>query len=112
MWLMFACRSAVFAGITSILVKCGIQKTDSTVATAVRTIVVSVFSWIIVGITGGVHRLSSITCSSCLFLILSGVATGASWLSFYHALQIGPESGVVPVDKLSILVTALVSYFV
>ena len=105
MWLMFAVGSALFAGLTSILAKCGIRKTDSTVATAIRTIVVLLFSWAMVFLVGSQDRLGSIGGKTLLFLILSGLATGGSWLCYYRALQDGPASLVVPIDKLSILVT-------
>lgn len=112
MWLMYAARSAFFAGITSILAKCGIRRTDSTVATAVRTAVVLIFSWLIAGIAGSVDQVRSIDGKTLGFLILSGIATGASWLCYYRALQDGPASVVAPVDKLSVLVTVLFSYAV
>lgn len=112
MWLMYAAGSAFFAGITSILAKCGIRRTDSTVATAVRTAVVLIFSWLIAGIAGSVDQVRSIDGKTLGFLILSGIATGASWLCYYRALQDGPASVVAPVDKLSVLVTVLFSYVV
>ena len=112
MWLLFAIGSAFFAGVTSILAKCGIRKTDSTVATAVRTVVVLIFSWIMVFAAGSFDQTSSISGTTLLFLILSGAATGASWLCYYRALQDGPASVVVPIDKLSILVTVAFSYLV
>lgn len=94
------------------LAKCGIRKTDSTVATAIRTIVVLVFSWLMVFIVGSQTQLSAISGNTLLFLILSGLATGASWLCYYKALQDGPASVVAPIDKLSILVTILFSWLV
>lgn len=109
---MFAVGSALFAGLTSILAKCGIRKTDSTVATAIRTIVVLLFSWAMVFLVGSQDRLGSIGGKTLLFLVLSGLATGGSWLCYYRALQDGPASLVVPIDKLSILVTVLFSYVV
>ena len=105
MWILYATGSAFFAGITSILAKCGISKTDSDVATAIRTIVVLVFSWVMTLITGTLSGITEISEKTLLFLVLSGFATGASWLCFYRALQDGPASIVVPIDKLSILVT-------
>lgn len=105
MWLMFAVGSALFAGLTSILAKCGIRKTDSTVATAIRTIVVLIFSWAMVFLVGSQNQLGSIGGKTLLFLVLSGLATGASWLCYFRALQDGPASLVAPIDKLSILVT-------
>lgn len=112
MWLMFAVGSALFAGLTSILAKCGIRKTDSTVATAIRTIVVLIFSWAMVFLVGSQNQLGSIGGKTLLFLVLSGLATGGSWLCYYRALQDGPASLVAPIDKLSILVTVLFSYVV
>ena len=112
MWILFAFGSALFAGLTSILAKCGIRQTDSTVATAIRTIVVLIFSWLMVLIVGSQNQLSGISGKTLLFLILSGLATGGSWLCYYKALQDGPASVVVPIDKLSILVTVLFSYVV
>ena len=109
---MYAAGSAFFAGITSILAKCGIRRTDSTVATAVRTAVVLIFSWLIAGIAGSVDQVRSIDGKTLGFLILSGIATGASWRCYYRALQDGPTSVVAPVDKLSVLVTVLFSYAV
>ena len=107
-----AVGSALFAGLTSILAKCGIRKTDSTVATAIRTIVVLIFSWAMVFLVGSQNQLGSIGGKTLLFLVLSGLATGGSWLCYYRALQDGPASLVVPIDKLSILVTVLFSYVV
>lgn len=112
MWILFAFGSALLAGLTSILAKCGIRKTDSTVATAIRTIVVLAFSWLMVFVVGSQGTISSISGKTLLFLVLSGLATGASWLCYYKALQDGPASVVVPIDKLSILVTVLFSYLV
>lgn len=112
MWLFYAISSAFFAGVTSILAKCGIRKTDSTVATAVRTIVILIFSWSIVLIVGSQDQITEISGRTLLFLILSGAATGASWLCYYRALQEGPASVVAPIDKLSVLVTVAFSYFV
>lgn len=112
MWVLYAFGSALFAGLTAILAKCGIRKTDSTVATAIRTIVVLIFSWLMVFIAGSQDTLSAIGGKTLLFLILSGLATGASWLCYFHALQDGPASVVAPIDKLSILVTILFSYLV
>lgn len=107
MWLVFAIDSAFFAGITSILAKCGIQKTDSTVATAIRTIVVLIFSWLMVVITGTIGEISSIQGKTLLFLILSGLSTGASWLFYFHAIQIGNINKVVAIDKSSTVLTIL-----
>ena len=101
MWILYAVGSAFFAGITSILAKCGIKKTDSDVATAIRTIVVLLFSWMMVLITGSGKGIMQIDGKTMLFLILSGLATGASWLCYFHALQIGDVNKVVPIDKSS-----------
>ena len=101
MWILYAFGSALFAGLTAVLAKCGIRKTDSTVATAIRTIVVLAFSWLMVFIVGSQERLSAISEKTLLFLILSGLATGASWLCYFRALQIGDINKVVPVDKSS-----------
>lgn len=111
-WLWYALWSAVFASLTSILGKVGIEGVESNLGTAIRTIVVLVMAWIMVFITGKQHTIKSIDKKSRLFLILSGFATGASWLCYYRALQSGPASVVVPIDKLSILVTILFSYLV
>src|SRR5574344_1551229 len=112
MWILFAFGSALFAGLTSILAKCGIRQTDSTVATAIRTIVVLLFSWLMVWIVVSQSHLSEISGKTLLFLVLSELSTGGSWLCYYKALQDGPASVVVPIDKLSILVTIIFSYFV
>ena len=110
MWLLFAILSSVFAAITSILAKIGIENVNSNLATAIRTVVVLAFSWIMVFITGGAGGIFSIEKKSWIFLILSGLSTGISWLCYYKALQLGEASKVVPIDKLSILVTILFSY--
>ncbi len=112
MWILSAFGSALFAGLTAILAKCGIRKTDSTVATAIRTIVVLAFSWLMVFIVGSQDTIGDISGKTLLFLVLSGLATGGSWLCYYKALQDGPASVVVPIDKLSILVPIACSYFV
>ena len=112
MWIVYAFGSAIFAGLTSILAKCGIRQTDSTVATAIRTIVVLAFSWLMVFVAGSQGQIGSIEGKTLIFLILSGLATGASWLCYYKALQDGLAGVVVPIDKLSILVTIAFSYFV
>ena len=112
MWLLYAVGSSFFAGITSIFAKCGIKKTDSDVATAIRTIVVLLFSWLMVLITGTGGQITQISGKTFLFLVLSGLATGASWLCYYRALQTGQASVVVPIDKLSILVTIAFSWIV
>ena len=112
MWIAYAFGSALFAGLTSILAKCGIKKTDSTVATALRTIVVLVFSWLMVLVTGANHNFAAVSGKTWCFLILSGLATGASWLCYFKARKDGLASVVVPIDKLSILVTIVFSYVV
>ncbi len=109
MWLLYAFLSALFAGLTSILAKCGIKKTDSNVATAVRTIVVLIFSWIMVFIVGAQEEIGSITMKTWVFLILSGLATGASWLCYFKALQIGDVNKVVPIDKSSTILSILLA---
>ena len=111
MWIFYAAGSAFFAGITSILAKCGIQKTDSTVATALRTIVVLLFSWGIAWIAGSVEQIWNIDGRTLLFLVLSGAATGASWLCYYRALQLGDINKVVPIDKSSTVLTILLALF-
>lgn len=112
MWLGFAVGSAFFAGITSILAKCGIKKTDSYVATAIRTVVVVVFSWFIVLLTGVGSEIYSLSLKSLSFLILSGLATGASWLCYFKALQIGDVNKVVPIDKSSTVITILLAFLI
>ena len=112
MWLLYAAGSAFFAGVTSVLAKCGIRKTNSTVATAVRTMVILVFSWVIVLAAGSADQMGDVSGRTFVFLILSGAATGASCLCYYRALQEGPAIIVAPIDKLSVLVTAAFSYFV
>ena len=110
MWIVFAFGSAFFAGITAILAKCGIRKTDSTVATAIRTIVVLAFSWLMVLIAGSGGQIASIDEKTWLFLVLSGLATGASWLCYFKALQLGDINKVVPVDKSSVILTILLAF--
>ena len=109
MWLLFAVGSAFFAGVTSILAKCGIKKTDSTVATAVRTVVILIFSWLIVFIVGSQNQIKDIDGKSLIFLILSGAATGASWLCYFKALQLGNINKVVPIDKSSTILTIILA---
>ena len=110
MWIFCAAGSALFAGATAILAKCGIRKTDSTVATAIRTIVVLVFAWIMVLVAGSQDQLGSLGGTTLLFLILSGLATGASWLCYFRALQIGDINKVVPIDKSSTVLTILLAF--
>lgn len=109
MWLLYAAGSAFFAGVTSILAKCGIKKTDSTVATAVRTIVVLIFAWGMVFLAGSQDQIPGISSKTLLFLILSGLATGASWLCYFRALQLGDVNKVVPVDKSSTVLTIILA---
>ena len=109
MWILFAAGSSFFAGITAILAKCGIRKTDSDVATAIRTIVVLLFSWLMVLITGSWIPMTQISGRTLLFLVLSGLATGASWLCYFHALQMGDINKVVPIDKSSTVLTILLA---
>ncbi len=110
MWLLFAFGSALFAGLTAIFAKCGVKQTDSTVATAIRTIVVLLFSWLIVFLAGSIHEIATLSGKTWLFLILSGLATGAAWLCYFRALQIGDINKVVPVDKSSIVLTILLAF--
>ena len=112
MWLVFAFGSALFAGLTSILAKCGIKKTDSDVATGIRTIIVLLFSWLMVFIVGSQNQISAIDGKTLLFLILSGLATGASWLCYFKALQIGDINKVVPIDKSSTIITIILAAIV
>ena len=110
MWILFAVGSAFFAGITAVLAKCGIQKTDSDVATAIRTIVVLVFSWLMVLLVGSASQIAAISAYTWTFLVLSGLATGASWLCYFRALQLGDINKVVPIDKCSIVLTELLAF--
>lgn len=110
MWIMFAFGSALFAGLTAILAKCGIRNTDSNVATALRTIVVLAFSWLMVFVTGAQSGMSSISVKTMAFLVLSGVATGASWLCYFKALQLGNVNKVTPIDKSSTVLTMLLAF--
>ena len=109
MWLLYAVGSALFAGLTSILAKCGIRKTDSTVATAIRTFIVLIFAWVMVFVVGSQGTIASIPARSLVFLGLSGLATGASWLCYFYALQRGPIDKVVPIDKSSTVMTILLA---
>lgn len=110
MWLILALLSSVFAALTSILAKVGIEGVNSNLATAIRTAVVLIMSWGMVFLTNAQHGLGQITRKSLLFLILSGLATGASWLCYYKALQIGDASKVVPIDKLSVVFTLILAF--
>jgi len=110
MWFVFALLSAVFAALTSILAKVGIEGVNSNLATAIRTVVVLVMAWGMVFVTNTQGGLADISKKSWLFLILSGLATGASWLCYYRALQIGEASKVVPIDKLSVVITLVLAF--
>ena len=110
MWFVFAILSAIFAALTSILAKIGIEGVNSNLATAVRTVVIVFMAWLMVFITGNQNGIMDISKKSWLFLILSGLATGASWLCYYKALQLGEASKVVPIDKLSIVITIILAF--
>lgn len=110
MWFVFAMLSAIFAAITSILAKVGIEGVNSNLATAIRTVVVVVMAWAMVFLTNAQNGISAIGKKSWVFLILSGLATGASWLCYYRALQVGEASKVVPIDKLSVVITLIMAF--
>ena len=110
MWTIFAILSAIFAALTSILAKIGIEGVNSNLATTIRTIVVVLLAWFMVFITGNQNGIIDISKKSWIFLILSGLATGASWLCYYKALQLGEASKVVPIDKLSIVITIILAF--
>jgi len=110
MWLVFALLSAIFAALTSILAKVGIEGVNSNLATAIRTVVVVAMSWGMVFLTNAQNGITEISRKSWIFLILSGLATGASWLCYYKALQIGDASKVVPIDKLSVVITLVLAF--
>lgn len=110
MWVLYAFGSAFFAGLTSILAKCGIKKADSNVATAIRTIVVLIFSWIMVFVVGAQGQIMDVSEKTWIFLILSGIATGASWLCYFRALKIGDVNRVVPIDKSSTILTIILAF--
>lgn len=110
MWFLFAILSAVFAALTSILAKIGIEGVNSNLATAIRTVVVVIMSWSMVFLTNAQGGISQISKKSWIFLILSGLATGASWLCYYRALQTGEASKVVPIDKLSVVITLILAF--
>lgn len=112
MWLVFALLSAVFAALTTILAKIGIEGVNSNLATAVRTMVVVVMAWVMVFVTHAQGGISQIGRRSWVFLILSGLATGASWLCYYRALQLGEASKVVPIDKLSVVITLVLAFVI
>ena len=110
MWFVFALLSAIFAALTSILAKVGIEGVNSNLATAIRTVVVVAMSWGMVFLTNAQNGITEISRKSWIFLILSGLATGASWLCYYKALQIGDASKVVPIDKLSVVITLVLAF--
>lgn len=110
MWLLFAVMSAVFAALTSILAKIGIEGVDANLATAIRTVVVVVLAWGMVFLTNAQGGIGAVSRKSWLFLILSGLATGASWLCYYRAIQMGSVSKVVPIDKLSVVITLVLAF--
>ena len=110
MWMIFALLSAVFAALTSILAKIGIEDVNSNLATAIRTVVVVIMAWGMVFLTSAQNGISQISKKSWLFLILSGLATGASWMCYYKALQMGDASKVVPIDKLSVVITLILAF--
>lgn len=112
MWILFAAGSALFAGVTAILAKIGIKNTDSNVATAIRTGVVLVFSWLMVFVVGSQTEIGNISAKTMIFLVLSGLATGASWICYFRALQIGDINKVVPVDKASIILTLILAFII
>lgn len=112
MWLLYAFASAFFAGITAILAKCGVKNTDSNVATAIRTIVVLIFSWLIVWIVGSQTTIADISGRTLLFLVLSGLATGGSWICYFKALQMGNVNKVAPIDKFSTVLSILLAFIV
>lgn len=109
MWILFAFGSTLFAGLTSVLAKCGIKKADSDAATAIRTIVVLIFSWLMVWIVGSAPTITGLSAKTWIFLILSGIATGASWLCYFRALQLGDVNKVVPIDKSSTILTIILA---
>lgn len=112
MWIVYALLSAVFASLTAILSKIGIEGVNSNLATAIRTIVVLVMAWGMVFITGAQHGIKDISSRSLLFLVISGVATGLSWLFYFKAIQMGDVSVVVPIDKLSVVITMVLAFFI
>ena len=112
MWVVFALLSAVFAALTSIFAKIGIESVNSNLATAIRTVIVLVMAWLIVFATGKHQQIVDISTKSWIFLVLSGLATGLSWLCYFYALQIGEASKVVPVDKFSVVITMVMAFFI
>ncbi|MEG1548397.1 MAG: EamA family transporter [Clostridia bacterium] len=112
MWILFAFGSAIFAGITAILAKCGIKNTDSNLATAIRTLIVLIFAWLMVFITGAHKMIGNIGAKTLLFLILSGLSTGASWLCYFKAMKLGDVNKVAPIDKSSVVLTVLLAFII
>ena len=112
MWVVYALLSALFAALTAILAKIGIENINSNLATAIRTVVVLIMAWGIVLVNGSINQISNITQKSWIFLILSGIATGLSWLFYYKALQIGEASKVVPIDKFSVVITMILAFVI
>lgn len=112
MWIIFALLSALFAALTSILAKIGIDGINSNLATAIRTVVVLIMAWGIVFITGTQHQVANINQKSWIFLILSGIATGLSWLFYYKALQLGEASKVIPIDKFSVVISMILAFVI
>ena len=112
MWVVFSLLSAVFAALTSIFAKIGIENVNSNLATAIRTVIVLVMAWLIVFATGKHQQIVDISTKSWIFLVLSGLATGLSWLCYFYALQIGEASKVVPVDKFSVVITMIMAFFI
>ncbi len=112
MWLLYAILSALFAALTSILAKIGIENVNSTLATGIRTLVVLVMAWVMVWVSGTQSSIANISRKSWVFIVLSGLATGASWLCYYKALQMGEASKVVPIDKLSVVLTLILAFIV
>ena len=112
MWIVFAFGSALFAGLTAILAKIGIKNTDSNLATAIRTVVILIFSWLMVFVVGSFGTITSISSYTLIFLILSGIATGASWICYFKALQLGDVNKVTPIDKSSIILTMLLAFII
>lgn len=112
MWILYAFGAALFAGITAILAKCGVKNTDSNVATAIRTIIVLIFSWLIVFIVGSQNTIATISSKTLVFLILSGLATGGSWICYFKALQLGNVNRVAPIDKFSSVLSILLAFII
>ena len=108
MWIIAALFSACFAGASSVFAKAGVKETDSDIATAIRTAVVLVFSWLLVAVTGSLSQITTLPAKECFFLVLSGLSTGMSWLCFFKALSLGPVYKVLPVEKLNIVLTFVI----